>query len=119
MNYLIERENEEMLRTSVRRVHFPDGEIHSIEAYRLLWAWFDRIVTCDFGPTENELLDTVLNCSGEEKLPLNEALCRVIDYYVKLYESSGMDFTDHSLEVRVALEGIQRFHERKGQRKVS
>ncbi len=71
IEYLIEREREENFRTSTRTLTFPDGETRRIEAYRLVWAWFDRAIAFEFGPTEAQSLiqnyveGTSINCCDD------------------------------------------------------
>lgn len=112
LEYLIEREREENFRTSPRTLTFPDGETRRIEAYRLVWTWFDRAIAFEFGPTEDQILDTALKCAAEENLPLDQALGRVLNYYVQSGEAAGLDYTDHNLQLMLARAGVQRFHKR-------
>lgn len=113
IEYLIEREREENFRTSTRTLTFPDGETRRIEAYRLVWAWFDRAIAFEFGPTEAQILATTLKCATEENLPIDQALGCVLNYYVRSGEAAGLDYTDHNVPIMLARQGVQRFHERK------
>ena len=113
IDYLIEREQEENLRTSVRTLTFPDGETRRVEAYRIIWTWFDRAIAFEFGPSEDEILTTTLDCAEEESLPLGQALGRVLNFYVSSGELGGFDYTDHNLPLVLSKDAVQRFHERK------
>ncbi len=115
-DYLIERQKEEDFRTSTRTLTFPNGESHRVEAYRLVWTWFDRFKAYEFGLSEEEILDHTLHCHEADDLPLGTALGRVVDYFVRDWEASGMDVTDDPLEMALARRGVQRFHERKRSR---
>lgn len=109
IDYLIEREREENFRTSTRTLKFPDGVTRRIEAYRIIWAWFDRAVAFEFGPTKDEILKTAFQCSEEENLPLEQAISLILDYMVKRWENSGLDFTDHNLPLNLAQVAIEKF----------
>ncbi len=114
LDYLIERENEEMFRTSVRCLTFPDGDTQRIEVYRLIWRWYDRLIAYEFGPDEERILTLTRQCSEEERIPLDTALGRAVNYLVESYEAMGLDTTDDPLQLMVAKEAIHRFHQRKG-----
>lgn len=113
IDYLIERERDESFRTSARTLVFPDGETRRIEAYRIIWTWFDRAIRFEFGPTETEILETTLNRAAEENLPIGQALGRVLDYFVRQGEAGGLDYTDHNPPLMLAREAVQRFHGKK------
>lgn len=117
LKYLIERENEEIFRTTVRSLTFPDGETRRIEAYRLVWSWYDRLIAYDYGSTEENILQATLDCSAEEGLGLPDALGRVVTYMVELRETSGMDLTDDPLQLNLAQEAVSRFLSRKAARR--
>ena len=113
LDYLIDREKEEMFRVSTRILSFPDSEDRRIETYRLVWAWFDRVVGYEFGPDEDHILDLTLKCAGEEGLPLNEALGKVLNHLVRSYETDGLDMTDDPIALTLARKGVERFHAKK------
>ncbi len=114
--YLIAREKEEMLRVSSRALSFPDGQCRKIEAFRLVWTWFDRVVACSWAPDEDELLEMTLNWADEKSVPVEEALGHLLDYFVRTSEEMGMDITDDTLKLSVARQQMERFHERKQKR---
>ena len=88
-DYLVQRENEEMFRTTVRRLDFPDGISREVEAYRLIWNWFDRSIAYEFGFDQETLLGLTLKCAEQEQLELGHALGRVLDHSVAGIESKG------------------------------
>lgn len=112
-DYLIERENEEMFRTSTRALIFPNGEERRVEAYRLVWRWFDRSIAYEFGFDEHEILDLTAKCEVEENLPVGQALGRVLNYVIQSAEAEGLDYTDDNLALLLAQRGIQSFGDRK------
>lgn len=110
IDYLIEREREENFRTSTRILTFPGGEPRRIETYRIVWAWFDRALAYEFGPSESDILTTAIDCAEEESLPLDQALGRVLNYFVRQGEASGLDYTDDNVPLMLAKQGIRRFY---------
>lgn len=113
LDYLIERENDEMFRTSTRTLSFPDGRERRVEAYRLVWRWFDRSIAYEFGFDEETILRLTEKCEAEENLPVGQALGRVLNYFIGNLEAAGMDFTDDNLALSLGRERLQRLHARK------
>ncbi|OUS37246.1 hypothetical protein A9Q94_06495 [Rhodobacterales bacterium 56_14_T64] len=116
LDYLVSREQDEMFRTSVRDIDFPDGEIRRIETYRLVWQWYDRAGEYEFGPGKEWLLNIVLKCAVEESISVSESFGRVLNHVVKTDEAAGLDYTDDKLELLVAKQAMGRFYERKKKR---
>lgn len=100
--YLIAREQDEMFRTSARTLTFPDGKTRRVEAYRLVWRWFDHCAACEFALDADQLLDATLDCMAEEGLEIGHALARVVDYFVAFAEQRGGDLTDDILMLDIA-----------------
>lgn len=109
--YLIAREQDEMFRTSVRHLEFPDDKTRKIETYRLVWTWYDRAIAYEFGPTQDWLLDLVLKCAQEENISESQALGRVLDHIIKKDESDGHDYTDDHLELNIAMKTVSKWSE--------
>ena len=116
-DYLIEREREEMFRTSIRSIDFPDGETRAIDTYRLVWRWYDRAMDYEFGPKKDWLLNIVLKCAKEEGVTIDEAFGMVLNQVIRQDESDGMDYTDDKLELLVAKQAMERFRDRKADRR--
>ncbi|MGJ8690794.1 MAG: hypothetical protein ACSHXZ_14890 [Gammaproteobacteria bacterium] len=112
-DYLLTREQDEMFRTSVRDIDFPDGETRRVETYRLVWRWYDRAADYEFGPDKEWLLKTVLRCADHEDIPVDDAIGKVLDYVIQRDESQGMDYTDDKLELLIAKQAMDRFQSRK------
>lgn len=99
---LIAREQDEMLRTSTRTLTFPDGETRRVEAHRVTWAWFDRLIAYDYAPDEAHILKTALACVAEEVRAIGDALTRVLEILVLRTEDRVGEVTDHNLALVVA-----------------
>lgn len=114
-DYLLSREQDEMFRTSVRDISFPDGVTRKIETYRLVWRWYDRAMDYEFGPDKDWFLNIVLKCAKEESITIDEAFGKVLNHGIKKDESDGLDYTDDNLELLVAKRAKERFYDRKKQ----
>lgn len=110
---LIERDQEEALRVSSRTLTFPDGVTREIDAYRVVWAWFDRCAAYEFAPDAEALLQSTLDCAAEEGCEIGAALARVIDHVVAKTEALGGDITDDNLARLVAQRGLAAFNGRR------
>lgn len=116
LEYLVERENEEMFRTSVRDIDFPDGKTRQIETYRLVWTWFDRTCAYEHAPDKDWILDMTLKWAEDKGLTVDEALGDLLNFMIKEAEAIGMDHTDDNLNLIIAKQAVERFHERKQKR---
>ncbi len=116
LSYLIERENEEMFRTSKRKIDFPDGVTRHIETYRLVWTWFDRVITSDDVPDETWILEAALQWSDEKGVSIADALGQLLNFIVSEVENNGADFTDDNLSLLVARQQMDKFKARKEKR---
>jgi hypothetical protein len=113
--HLIEREREENFRTSTRSLEFPDGETRTIEAYRLIWTWYDRIIAHPIGPDEDEILTLALETQAWDGCIFDVAIGRVVETILKDFENwpEGFDFTDDLLKSNLAKRHMAAFRERK------
>ncbi len=112
-DYLVEREQEENFRTSVRELKFPDGVTRKVEAFRLVWTWYDRTLAYEYAPDQDELLTYTLNTSRLNDMALGEALGWLLNDYAAWIEALGGDYTDDNLELLVAKRAIDRFDAKK------
>lgn len=112
-DYLAQRDLEEKYRTSVRELEFPDGVKRKIEAYRLVWDWYDRTLAYTFAPDADEILESTLHVAELNNMDLGEALGWVVDDYAEHIEKAGGDYTDDNLELLVAKRAMDRFHSKK------
>ena len=116
LNYLIDREREEELRTDTRALMFANGESHRIEAYRLVWTWFDRLVECDYTFDKDEIIAMVPRCADHENLDYQDALTRVVSVLVARLDREGIDITDDTLGLDIAREQLAKWNARKPKR---
>lgn len=110
--YLIERENEQMLRTSKRDFVFPGGQKRTLEAYRVVWIWFDRIAKGG-SFTEERMIEYLPNIAEENKTSLDEALGQLVEMILKAHDAENWDLTDDTLALTMARQGLESFYLRK------
>ena len=113
LNYLIDREREEELRTSSRSLTFPDGKSHRIETYRLVWQWFDRLRACEYSFEEDEIIAMIPRCAEFEELEYDQALVRVVGVLVGRLDREGIDVTDDTLQLDLARQQMAKWQNRK------
>lgn len=113
LDYLLERDREEALRTSTRRLAFPDETVRDIEAYRVVWRWFDHLVSYEFSLDAPEILDRVLRTMQNRQCDEGEALGLVVEYLVFGTEACGGDVTDDTLPLDHAKSQMAKWQRRK------
>lgn len=116
LNYLVDREREEELRTSTRSLTFPDGEAYRIETYRLVWQWYDRLVDCDYSFEDDEIIAMIPRCAGHEGLEYDQAFIRVVAVLVGRMDRDGIDVTSDTLQLDVARKQMAKWNTRKTDR---
>ncbi len=112
LEHLIERENEQMLRTSKRSFTFPDGKKRTLEAFRVVWTWFDRIIEAE-SYTEERIVDILPGFAEDLGLSFEEALPELIELIVKAHDLCDWDLTDDTMALTMARRGIDSFYLRK------
>ena len=113
LTYLIERENEQMLRTSKRTLEFPDGETRTLETYRVVWNWFDRIVANQYAMSQDKILEMTVMWAEGKSVSLDDALAQIIECAVKECDRCDWDLTDDTLALTMARQGVESFYLRK------
>ncbi|EFL90212.1 hypothetical protein [Ahrensia sp. R2A130] len=111
LTYLIEREHEEILRTSKRRFECPDGETRTIEVYRAVWNWYDRIVA-DAAYDEASTLALALQWSHERNVSLDDAFALSVQCILKAHDEAGWDLTNDTAALDMARKRIDAFKAR-------
>ena len=116
LDRLLERDHEESLRTTKRKLDFSDGTTREIDAYRVVWRWYDNLVAYEFAPTAEELADLILRTMDHQGCDEAEALGRVVEYCVAFAEHHGGDVTDDNLLLQVAHRQMGKWRDRKRDR---
>lgn len=113
LNDLIERDREEALRTTTRELAFPGDETRKVEAYRVVWRWFDHLCAYEFAADEPEILDLTLKTMAHQDCDAGEALGLVVEYLVVGTESRGGDVTDDNIALTLAKSQMDKWRQRK------
>lgn len=112
LTYLIERENEQMLRTSKRNLTFPDGQTRLIETYRVVWTWFDRIAE-NGSYSKERMIELIPGLAEEKNISFEDALVTLVEMILKAHDKADWDLTDDTLALNLARQGIEAFELRK------
>lgn len=115
LSYLVERENEQILRTSKRCFSFPDGQTQTVEAYRVTWCWFDRIAANGAYSSE-DMIELLPKWAEEKKVSLTEALPLMVECILKAHDDVHWDLTDDTLALNEGRRRIDAFNKRKSER---
>lgn len=114
--FLIERENELMLRAETRAVSLPGEPPQKVEAYCLVWRWYDRLIAGERYMSEAELMTYVRRCMDETGDAIEAALPRVVSHMVEAFDAQGVDITSDDIVGMLAKRGMARWRERKAAR---
>jgi len=114
LNYLIDRENEEMLRASTRVLSFPDGETRTIQTFRLVWRWYDRLLQNSMTYNEPMVLQQALDWATNHDMPIDKALTDLVGYTIQGLECDGIDLVDDTIKLDIAKRAMERWSARKG-----
>lgn len=98
---LYERDRDEALRTSARTLTFPDGVVREIETYRMVWAWFDRLLAAPANLSGVGILRDAQRHAAEKDMPLADAFACVVEAYVARWEAMGVHLTDPEFDATV------------------
>lgn len=113
LNVLMERDREEALRVSIRKLDFPDGTIRDLEAYRVVWRWYDNLIAYGFAANAGEILKYVLWTMEDRGCDEGEALGLVVEYLVIGTEQHGGDVTDDNVALQIAKSQMDKWNARK------
>tara|TARA_B100002003_G_scaffold244784_1_gene271439 strand:- start:6343 stop:6699 length:357 start_codon:yes stop_codon:yes gene_type:complete len=110
---LFERDREDALRVSTRPLDFPDGICREVEAYRVVWRWYDNLLAYAFAADAPEILGYVLRTMEAQGCDEREALGRVVEYLVIGTEQRGGDLTDDNLPLQLARRQLEAWRTRR------
>lgn len=113
IDYLMEREREVLLRTRTRYIDLPVSGRKRIEAYDLVWTWYDRLVAYPYGNDQPRLHHFWERCINEECLSPSDALVRLVFEIIEGYDERDIDVVDDTLTLDIARERMANWRERK------
>ena len=106
VEYLLERSQEVLLRPKSRVVDLPVSGRQSVEAYALVWDWYDLILAYPYGNDQDRLFHFWERCIAEEGLSPADALVRLVFEIVEGYDAGGVEIADHNLALDIAKERL-------------
>lgn len=113
LDHVLERDREEALRTTTRVLDFPDGTTRKVEAYRVVWRWFDHLCAYEFAADAPEILGYAQKTMAQKNYDEGEALALVVDYLVTGTEERGGDVTDDNPALMLAKSQMDTWRQRK------
>lgn len=113
LNDLMERDREEALRVSTRKLDFPDGTKRTVETYRAVWRWYDNLIAYEFAADAPEILKYVLWTMEDRNCEAGEAIGLVVEYLVMMTEKRGGDVTDDNIALHIAKTQMEKWNARK------
>ncbi|MGJ8628271.1 MAG: hypothetical protein ACSHXB_15025 [Sulfitobacter sp.] len=116
IDYLLDAEREVLLRKQTRYIDLYDTNPVRVDAYALVWAWYDRLVNNTHSITEDQLKFDWQACMAEEKLEASDALARLVYVYIEGADRLGLDFTEDRIGLNVAQKQMAKWRDRKAQR---
>ncbi|MEJ8472864.1 hypothetical protein [Roseibium algae] len=99
---LLDRDREEGLRTTTRKLTFPDNTQRDVETWRVAWRWYDHLLAYEYCPGEKTILADAASHASETGMDLGDALASVVQTYVRFIEANGGDVTDDDLDALIA-----------------
>jgi len=116
IDYLLDLEREHLLQHETRWVDLPEAGRQRVEAFRLVWRWYDHLVAFDYGLSEDRLLHFWRRCIDEEALDPATALVRLVFELVQGSARDGINIADHNLALEVAQTRMAAWRARKAAR---
>jgi hypothetical protein len=116
IDYLLDLERELLLRKTTRIVDLPKAGRQRVDAYALVWDWYDRIAAYRHGPGEALIKQNWQACIDQEGLCASDALVRLVYVYAEGAERLGLDVVQDSVALQVAQTRMAAWRDRKALR---
>ncbi|MEM6890784.1 MAG: hypothetical protein AAGA74_16200 [Pseudomonadota bacterium] len=100
--FLLDIETERLLRKQSRTITFPNSGLQTVEAYAVVWQFYDRLLAYRHGAGEERIKQNWAACMAEEGLCASDALVRLVHVYLERIERVGLDITESSVVSKVA-----------------
>ncbi|WP_299628373.1 hypothetical protein [uncultured Tateyamaria sp.] len=113
IDYLMDREREVLLKTCIRYIELPISGRQRIEAYDLVWTWYDRLLAYPHGNDEDRLHHFWERCIVEEGCTPSDALVRLVYEILEGYDERGVDIIDDAIALNIAHERMAAWRARK------
>lgn len=101
-DFLMDLEQERLLRKQTRIVDLPKAGRQHVEAFALVWTWYDRLLSYKHSAGEDQIKQNWQACMDEENLTASDALVRLVYVYTEGAERLGLDIADDPVALRAA-----------------
>lgn len=102
IDFLLDLTNERLLRKLRRSIDLPQSGRQQIDAYALVWDWYDHLLSYRHGAGEDAIKANWEACMSEEGITASEALVRLVYVYAERAERVGLDLQDSDVTFAVA-----------------
>ncbi|MCA8883373.1 MAG: hypothetical protein KDA50_06455 [Rhodobacteraceae bacterium] len=113
IDFLMDLERELLLRKRTRIVDLPKTGRQPVEAYALVWDWYDRLLTYRHSAGEDQIKRNWQACMDEEGLNAADALVRLVYVYVEGAERLGLDLVGDDVRLEVAQKHMAAWRKRR------
>lgn len=102
-DFLLDITAERLLRHQSRIIALPTSGPQQIEAYALVWQWYDHLLSYKHGAGEKKIKQNWEACMEEDGLSASDALTRLVYVYAQRAERLGLDLiSDDDTQLRIA-----------------
>lgn len=101
-DFLMDLEQERLLRKETRIIDLPKAGRQHVEAFALVWNWYDRVLSYRHSAGEDQITQNWQACMDEENLNASDALVRLVYVYAQGAERLGLGIADEPAAVRAA-----------------
>lgn len=115
-DFLLDLERDVLLRKTTRTIILPKSGRQDVAVFALVWNWYDRLISFEFGINEDKLKHFWQRCMDEEDLNASDALVRLVFENLEGYLRDGIDIIDHSVTLEIAQERTADWRNRKALR---
>ena len=119
VDFLLDIETERFLRKESRTITLPRSGRQTVEAYRLVWQCYDRLLAYRHSAGEERIKQNWEACLAEEGLNASDALVRLTYVYLERMDRVGLDLTGGSDVRNVARKRRGAWSDRKAKRQAS
>jgi hypothetical protein len=118
-DFLLDIVTERLLRHRSRLINLPKSGPQEIEAYALVWRWYDYLLTYKHGAGEEKINQNWEACMAEEGLSASDALVRLVYVYAERSERLGLDLIGDDTPIKIARQRHAAWRNRKAKRQSS
>ena len=118
-DFLLDITIERLLRHHSRVIDLPQSGPQQIEAYALVWQWYDHLLNYKHGAGEDKIKQNWEACMAQEELSAPDALVRLVYVYAERAERLGLDLVGDNTPLKIARKHQAAWRDRKAKRQSS